>query len=451
MSDREIARSFKRGRTVIIIRAAISGGLIIASGIAPACRRAAVGDSESGRIAEARQAVKALDLRAIAEDLAADGGAGGPEMNRNLLRALVRREIRWPELEETIAQALAENFTAPEIRVFADLQSRPAGRSLIQKIPAFFKEAGPSLQAEVRRALSAEAFARTRLHWDSPLQELTTGPADEFVIADFSFRNVGTQVVRFLSVATSCGCTTAKPEKRIFQPGESGTVRAVLTKKGLAGLREENVFVTTDEPENPSVTLRFRVTIAAPLKIAPRLLVWGSGEKTAMKTVTLEVPSGHALDIIGLESVPESFYAETVLNQENRISGARISPRPSARPMAGKFFILGSTGPGQVIRIPVFLRILPPDTPLPGGGDRASDNGLWIDTRSEAAAGQSRFPGALPLSDDAWDVQFEALLTRWTPGKRIYVIGQTPNQAVPIIQRLKTYGLENIYVCAPGD
>lgn len=451
MSDREAASSFTRRRIVTIIRAAVWGGMIIASGITFACRRTVIGDSEAGRIAEARKAVKAMDLRAIAEDLAGDGGAGRPEMNRDLLRALIQREIRWPELEETIAQALAGNFAAPEIRVFAELQSRPAGRSLIQKTPAFFKEAGPPLQAEVRRALSAEAFARTRLHWDSPIQELTTGPADEYVIADFAFRNEGTRPVRFLSVATSCGCTAAKLEKMVFQPGESGIVRAVLTKRGLAGLREENVFVTTDEPENPSVTLRFRVTIAAPLKITPRLLVWGSGEKTAMKKVTLEVPSGQALDIIGIESVPESFLAQTVLDKENRISLAHLSPRPSARPMAGKFFILVSTGAGRVIRIPVFLRILPPDAPLTGRGELASDDGLWIDTRSEAASGLSHIPGALPLTEEGWDVQFEAFLARWTPGKRIYVIGQTPNQAVPIIQRLKTYGLENIYVCAPGD
>jgi len=125
-------------------------------------------------------------------------------------------------------------------------------------------------------------------------------------------------------------------------------------------------------------------------------------------------------------------------------------PRATARPMAGKFFVLAAAGAGKVLRIPVYLRILPPSAPSKGEGGLSWDDVLWIDAQSAAAYGRSHIPGALPLTEEAWDVQFESILARWTPGQRIVVYCQPPGQAIQIIQRLKAYGLENLYVITPG-
>jgi rhodanese-related sulfurtransferase len=441
----------KRRNFINIIRIAVFGWLVIVTSFASACRPTPEGDSEAGRIAEARKFLKTMDLRALVDDLADNNVAARPRMDKDSFRAFVRREIRWSTLEETIIGALAKNFTASEIRTLTEFQNSPAGKSFIEKFPAYQAEVGPPLQAEIQRVLSAGEFARTRLHWDSPIQELTTGPADESLTAEFAFRNLGPQAIRFLSVATSCGCTTAKPEKTVYQPGERGTIRVILTKGNLVGLREERVFVTTDEPENPSVTLQLRVTISAPLKITPRLLVWGFGEKAAMKTIALEIPSGQAMDIIGIESVPDAFSAKTILDKGSQIFLVHIVPRTTARPMAGKFIVLAAAGAGKVLQIPVYLRILPPNAPPKGDGGFSWDDVLWIDAQSAAAYGRSHITGALPLTEEAWDDQFESILARWTPGKRIVVYCQPPGQAIQIIQRLKAYGLENLYVIAPGD
>lgn len=424
--------------------------LAVAAILPLACRRTPVGDSEAGRIAEARKFLKTMDLRALVDDLADNNAAARPRLDKESFRAFVRSEIRWSTLEETIIGALAKNFTASEIRTLAEFQNSPAGKSFIEKYPAYQAEVGPPLQAEIRRVLAAGEFARTRLHWDSPIQELTTGPADEILSAEFAFRNEGPQAISFLSVATSCGCTTAKPEKTIYQPGERGSIRVILTKRNLVGLREERIFVTTDEPENPAITLQLRVTISAPLKITPRLLVWGFGEKATMKTITLEIPPEQALDIIGIESVPDAFTAKTILDKGSQIFLVHIVPRTTARPTAGKFIVLASVGAGKVLRIPVYLRILPPSAPAKGEGGLPWDDVLWVDAQSAAAYGRSHIPGALPLSEEAWDVQFESILARWTPGKRIVVYCQPPDQAIQIIQRLKDCGLENLYVITPG-
>jgi rhodanese-related sulfurtransferase len=432
------------------MRLTLAVWLAVAAILPSACRRAPVEDSEAGRIAEARKFLKTMDLRALVDDLADNNAAARPRLDKQSFRAFVKSEIRWSTLEETIIGALAKNFTASEIRTLAEFQNSPAGKSFIEKYPAYQAEVGPPLQAEIRRVLAAGEFSRTRLHWDSPIQELTTGPADETISAEFAFRNEGPQAIRVLSVTTSCGCTTAKAEKTIYKPGEQGTIRVILTKRDLVGLREERVFVTTDEPENPEITLQFKVTISAPLKITPRLLVWGFGEKATMKTITLEIPPEQEMDIIGIESVPDAFSAKTVLDKGSQIFLVHIVPRMTARPTAGKFIVLASAGAGKVLRIPVYLRILPPRAPAKGEGGLPWGDVLWVDAQSAAAYGRSHIPGALPLSEENWDVQFESILARWTPENRIVVYCQPPDQAIQIIQRLKDCGLENLYVITPG-
>lgn len=441
----------KRRPFLNLIRIAVVGWLIIVTCVSSACRRTPAKDSEANRLAEARKFIATLDLRALVDKLAESNAAVQPEMNKDEFRAFVQREVRWSSLEQTIMGALVKNFTAAEIRTLAEFQNSLAGKAFIEKYPSYLAQVSPPIQAEIRRALTAGEFARTRLQWDSPVQDLKTAAVDEAVTAEFVFRNLGGQAIRFLTIGTSCGCTTAKPEKDVYQPGERGTIRAILKKGSLTGLREEKVYVTTDEPGKPSITLQFRVTIPAPLKITPRLLIWGPGKKASTKTITIEIPAGEVIDILGVESVPEAFTAKTILDKGSQIFLVHLSPRTPIHPAAGKFFVLAAAGGGKVIKIPVFLRVLPTAVPPKGDNGLPWNDMLWIDAQSAPAYGQSHLPGALPLTDEAWDDQFEAVLARWTGGQRIVVYSQLPESAFQVMERLKAYGLNNLHVMAPGN
>ncbi len=305
----------------------------------------------------------------------------------------------------------------------------------------------PAGDSETGRGAEAR---KSRLQWDAQALELTMGPAADSLSADFAFRNDGPRAIGILSIETSCGCTTASADKTLYLPGERGTVRVWLRKRLPASIQEERVLLTTNELDHPSVTLRLKVTVPEPLKITPRLIVWGSGDKTATKTAIIEVPPGQALEIIGIESVPGDFSARTILDKENRIFLVHVAPRSTARPTAGKFVVLAADRAGNILRLPVYLRIAPAVAPGKEGGPPWNDL-LWVDAQPAAAYGQSHIPGALPLTAEAWDAQFEPVLARWTPGKRIVVYGQTPAQASQVIERLKACGLENLFVIIPGD
>jgi len=46
---------------------------------------------------------------------------------------------------------------------------------------------------------------------------------------------------------------------------------------------------------------------------------------------------------------------------------------------------------------------------------------LWLDARPTTAFAQDHLPEALPLNEDQWNVQIEAVLLRWQPGTRVIV------------------------------
>ena len=46
---------------------------------------------------------------------------------------------------------------------------------------------------------------------------------------------------------------------------------------------------------------------------------------------------------------------------------------------------------------------------------------LWIDARSDGDFVRAHVPGALPLNEDRWDEQIEAVVLRWRPGMRVVV------------------------------
>ena len=303
-------RSLIERRLFGFIHIIFVGCVLVSFTFVLACRRAPADDTEAGRIEEAKKLLKTMDLRSLVDGLTEGRSEAKPGIDKEAFRDFISREIRWPELEKMILDTLAKHFTTLEIRDLAEFQNRSEGKSLIEKLPAYQADIGPTLQAEIQRAIAAEEYSRTKLHWDSPHLELTLGPADEVITAEFSFRNEGSQPIRLLTITTSCGCTTVKPEKTEYQPGERGIIRAIFSRSNLTGVREEKVYITTDELAKPSISLQLRVTISEPVKITPPLVIWESGDATATKTVSFEIPPGVEMDVVRNRIRPWCFFGE---------------------------------------------------------------------------------------------------------------------------------------------
>lgn len=73
---------------------------------------------------------------------------------------------------------------------------------------------------------------------------------------DFRITNIGKSNLVFHKVKTSCGCTTSKLEKDTLAPGESTLIKAVFRTSGKKGHQPKDIFIITNDPEQPKSVLR---------------------------------------------------------------------------------------------------------------------------------------------------------------------------------------------------
>jgi hypothetical protein len=82
----------------------------------------------------------------------------------------------------------------------------------------------------------------------------------------FQVRNVGEGTLHILGVSTSCGCTTAEIGARVLDPGEVTDLRVTFDPQahgGATGVFTRLVYVRSDDPERPEISLVVHVQVAA--------------------------------------------------------------------------------------------------------------------------------------------------------------------------------------------
>ena len=76
--------------------------------------------------------------------------------------------------------------------------------------------------------INPHAIGADALHFTSPTQELSATEDAVDIHASYVFTNSSGHAITISEIKTSCGCTTAELEKRIYQTGESGTINVVF-------------------------------------------------------------------------------------------------------------------------------------------------------------------------------------------------------------------------------
>ncbi|HEX8296675.1 MAG TPA: DUF1573 domain-containing protein [Chthoniobacteraceae bacterium] len=146
--------------------------------------------------------------------------------------------------------------------------------------------------------LTSSAFAQ--LKWEKPWQEFDRTPEDGHLATKFSFKNTGPNIVKIKGVKSSCGCTSAALEKKVYAPGESGEILAKFTFGSRRGTHRKQIVVTTDQGERQE--LDFVVSIEQALTVTPALVFWKVGQPADAKLVQLTVTPGKTVRIKAVTS-----------------------------------------------------------------------------------------------------------------------------------------------------
>jgi len=83
-------------------------------------------------------------------------------------------------------------------------------------------------------------------------------------VADLAVRNLGDRPLTVAGVSTSCGCTKATLTLMVIPPGGEASLRVEYDSGAHEedmGFIERFVFISSDDPDEDDVRIRFTVTV----------------------------------------------------------------------------------------------------------------------------------------------------------------------------------------------
>lgn len=147
--------------------------------------------------------------------------------------------------------------------------------------------------------------------------------------ASFPFTNTGETAVEILDVSSSCGCTTALPSKRTFEPGETGEISATFDYGGREGKQRKSIRVETDQENEPQIFLTLEVDIPTVMNVSPSVVMWNRSTESEFeaKEVTIENHTGESLEIVEVVSSSDYFVHEIKVLEAGKKFAVAIEPK----------------------------------------------------------------------------------------------------------------------------
>ncbi|WP_269540414.1 DUF1573 domain-containing protein [Cerasicoccus fimbriatus] len=175
-----------------------------------------------------------------------------------------------------------------------------------------------SLKAELQ-------FEETRDIWDAPI-----GARE--MITEFKFKNTGDKPVEIVSTNTKCDCTVAALEKKVFEPGESGSLTATFTFGDREGNHKKTILVYTNYTGSNPIELDMMANIQPLLSVTPRILFWKSGSTAEPKTVKLFAEQSDVLELVQFPKSADNFTISQIEQDGSEIT-LKITPTSTDAPV----------------------------------------------------------------------------------------------------------------------
>jgi hypothetical protein len=163
------------------------------------------------------------------------------------------------------------------------------------------------------------------LEWEATKLEYHPALGAAKLDAEFKFRNRGTEPATIEYVEPTCDCVTAEADKKVYAPGESGKVHAVIAFDGVTGHIEKIIMVrVAGEPKEVMLTLAAEVPEL--LRVTPKALAWKIGEAAAAKCAELTVAAGRKLRLDGVTSNSAHISAKLEPVREGEAYTLSVTP-----------------------------------------------------------------------------------------------------------------------------
>jgi 6-pyruvoyl-tetrahydropterin synthase len=169
--------------------------------------------------------------------------------------------------------------------------------------------------------------------------------------------NDGSAPLLIKNIKTSCGCTTAEVDKKIFLSGERGTVLVTVAIGSAQGELDKTIIVETDDQDHPTTELTARIMIPRLVEFSPNGYVrWDLNGDSRPQTVMLKVEAPLPLHITGVKSWHDAVHTslkEVVPGKEYAIT---VWPTDTKTPLNSAIEVLNDAQPEKKIWLLVHVK-----------------------------------------------------------------------------------------------
>jgi len=146
----------------------------------------------------------------------------------------------------------------------------------------------------------------------------------------FVLANEGEANLNIYNVRTDCGCTLVRLENKIIHPGEQITVQVRLVLKGRAGHQHKRVTITSNDHDQPLLTLSLIGEAVAEVEVKPDRIYWGNLRSDAeeVKTVDIRFDESAPGHITGAGVMSPGFAVDLETNKSGLTYRLRIRSIP---------------------------------------------------------------------------------------------------------------------------
>ncbi len=170
---------------------------------------------------------------------------------------------------------------------------------------------------------------------------------DKTVTGIFPFKNESKKSVTITETRTSCGCTTAKLDKKTYAPGESGQIAAHFDIGSRVGPQQKTITLTTDDPGEKPVVLELNVDIPDALETSAALLVWKVGEKTDAQIFSVKAKPGYKIKVTDIRCSNAFFTAKLDSAKEGEAYNIAVTPVKTDAKTFGLLIVTTDYPPGN--------------------------------------------------------------------------------------------------------
>jgi hypothetical protein len=129
---------------------------------------------------------------------------------------------------------------------------------------------------------------------------------------EFKFTNTGKAPLKILNVKPCCGTTIKGVEDgQVYAPGKSGVLEVDYPSTAQPGPVKKYIYLTTNDPAQPIVTLTFKAEIVQQISVEPgNLRLFLRRENGGAGNLTVKSLTGEPFSIVGLASTGNCLKAD---------------------------------------------------------------------------------------------------------------------------------------------